>query len=349
MTRYEDAGVNISRGDEAVERLKKHVAGTYTKDVLAGAGAYAGAFDVSNFKNMDSPTLLATIDGVGTKTLIAGKINKWDGIGEDIVNHCANDLVCQGAAPLLFLDYIASSRLEPSIIEEIVAGMSRACKALGCVLIGGETAEMPQVYSEGSHDVVGAMIGVADREKMITGAGIEEGDILIALPSNGLHTNGYSLARKVLLEATPRGASGTLRGALPDLHAYVPELGCTLGEALLKPHTEYSRLVCHLHHSIGLKGVAHITGSGIPGNLPRILPEGLGARIEKVAIKVLPIFKLIQKHGSVPDEDMYATFNMGVGMVLVIDPKNQDAILREAKDAYRVGEVIEGKDVLFVH
>jgi phosphoribosylformylglycinamidine cyclo-ligase len=337
MTRYEDAGVNISRGDEAVERLKKHVVSTYTKDVLAGVGAYAGALDVSSFKNMDAPTLLATVDGVGTKTLVAERMGKWDGIGEDIVHHCANDLVCQGAAPLLFLDYVASSRLNPSTIEEIVAGMSRACKALDCVLIGGETAEMPQVYSEGSHDVVGAMIGVADREHMITGKNIKEGDVLIALPSNGLHTNGYSLARKVLLD-----------DAKLDLTKHFPELGCSLAEALLKPHTEYSRLVRKLHDSIGLNGVAHITGSGIPGNLPRILPKGLGARIERSAIKVLPIFPLIQKQGSVSDEDMVATFNMGVGMILVVSEKNATKVLGEAKGSYILGKTVSGEGVQFV-
>ncbi|MEK7136933.1 MAG: phosphoribosylformylglycinamidine cyclo-ligase [Patescibacteria group bacterium] len=337
MTRYEDAGVNISRGDEAVERLKKHVVSTYTKNVLAGVGAYAGALDVSSFKNMKEPTLLATIDGVGTKTLVAERMGKWDGIGEDIVNHCANDLVCQGAAPLLFLDYVASSRLNPSTIEEIVAGMSRACKALGCVLIGGETAEMPQVYAEGSHDVVGAMIGVADRDSMITGNDIQKGDVLIALPSNGLHTNGYSLARKVLLD-----------DAKLDITKHFPELGCSLAEALLKPHTEYSRLVRKLHDSIGLKGVAHITGSGIPGNLPRILPEGLGAKIEKNAIKVLPIFQLIQKQGAVPDEDMFATLNMGVGMLLVLDPLNKETALREAQGSYLLGEVTQGEGVEIV-
>lgn len=331
---YSDAGVDIARGDEAVERLKKHVEGTYTQDVLGGVGWYAGALRAGAVKSMRDPVLLATMDGVGTKTIIAAELGQWEGIGHDIVNHCANDLVCQGGAPLLFLDYIAASRLAPAVIAEIVKGMSEACRTLGCILIGGETAEMPKVYAEGAHDVVGTMIGVAEREEIITGAGTKAGDILIALPSSGLHTNGYSLARKVLLS-----------DAKLDLRKKVPPLDCTLGEALLRPHAEYSRLVRKLHEEIGLRGVAHITGSGIPGNLPRVLPEGLGARIERKAIRVLPIFRLIQEKGKIADKDMDDAFNMGVGMILVVAPEKRDAVLRETEGSYVIGEVVRGERV----
>lgn len=350
MTGYRDAGVDITKGDEAVERLKKHVEQTYTKEVLQGVGAYAGSLSAKRLKSMEDPVLLFTIDGVGTKTAVAEAMaalyrneatgtgpNPWRGIGHDIVHHCANDLVCQGAEPLVFLDYVASSSLDPAVIEEIVAGMSEACRAIGCALIGGETAEMPQVYHPGAHDVVGTMAGIVERDRMITGENICAGDVLIALPSNGLHTNGYSLAREALLE----------QGKF-ELQTHMTAFGSTLGEALLKPHTEYSRLVRRLHSESGLKGVAHITGSGIPGNLPRIFPEGLGARIEKKAIRVLPIFTLIQEQGNVPERDMFDTFNMGAGMILVTEKAKKDAVLREATGSYAIGEVIKGSGVQFV-
>ena len=337
MTSYSDAGVDIERGEEAVRRLKKHVERTYTDHVLAGVGWFSGILDVKELLKYSSPVLSFTIDGVGTKTMIAAMIQKWHGIGEDIVHHCANDLVCQGGSPLAFLDYLASSRLDPAIIEEIVAGMSDACERLGCVLIGGETAEMPKVYHDGAHDVAGAMVGVAEKSALITGESIRAGDTLVALPSNGLHTNGYSLARKVLIE-----------DAKMDLSVALPELGMTLGEALLKPHTEYSRLVRKLRDAIGLKGVAHITGGGIPGNLPRILPKGLGAKVHRSAIRVLPIFELIQRTGKVPQEAMEEAMNMGVGIILVIDPLKQNEILAGAEGAYIIGEVCKGEEVQYV-
>lgn len=332
---YASAGVDISRGDEAVRRLKKHVETTFTKNVLRGVGSFAGALDVSEIKDFDRPVILASIDGVGTKTVIAERTGKWEGIGHDIVNHSANDLVCQGAAPLLFLDYLAASRLDPAVIETIVKGMSDACRNVGCVLIGGETAEMPNVYTEGSYDVAGAIIGTAERSRMITGDDMSEGDVLIALPSNGLHTNGYSLARKVLLEDAEM--------ALNDV---VPELKETLGDALLKPHSPYSPLVLRLHREIGLKGVAHITGGGIAGNLVRIIPKGLGAIIDKKLIKVLPIFELIQKAGNVTDEAMYEAMNMGVGMILVVEEKLSKKVLKEAEGSSVIGKVVKGSGVL---
>jgi len=335
---YASAGVDISRGDEAVRRLKKHVETTFTKNVLRGVGSFAGALEVPEMKDLDRPVILASIDGVGTKTVIAERTGKWEGIGHDIVNHSANDLVCQGAAPLLFLDYLAASRLDPAVIETIVKGMSEACRNVGCVLIGGETAEMPKVYTEGSYDVAGAIIGTAERDRMITGDEISEGDVLIALPSNGLHTNGYSLARKVLLEDAEM--------ALNDV---VPELEETLGDALLKPHSPYSPLVLALHREIGLKGVAHITGGGIAGNLVRILPEGLGAEVDKKSIRVLPIFTLIQKAGNVADEAMYEAMNMGVGMILVVEEKIAKKVLKETEGSYIIGKIVKGSGVSLIN
>ena len=352
MSSYKDAGVDIERGEEAVRRITKHVKSTYTKDVLGGVGWFAGVLNASALKKMEEPVLLATIDGVGTKTAIAATMaalypseasgtgplpwDPWNGIGHDIVNHSANDLAAQGGTPLLFLDYLASSRLDPVVIEKIVAGMSEACKALECVLIGGETAEMPDVYHEGAHDVAGCMIGVAERREMITGEGICAGDVLIALPSSGLHTNGYSLARKVLLE-----------DAKMDLHAKLPELDCTPGEALLKPHTCYSPLVRKLHKKIGLHGVAHITGGGIPGNLPRIFPKGLGAEVKRSAINVLPIFTLIQEKGNVSEEEMDEAMNMGVGMILVVTEKDVKKVLGVGR-GYVLGKVVKGEGVKYV-
>jgi phosphoribosylformylglycinamidine cyclo-ligase len=335
MTTYSDAGVDIDRGEEAVRRLKKHVEKTYSDDVLGGIGWFSGVINVKSLKNFTEPVLSFTIDGVGTKTIIAAMLGRWKGIGHDIVNHCANDLVCQGGTPLAFLDYLASSTLDPAIVEEIVSGMSEACQTLDCVLIGGETAEMPKVYHKGATDVAGAMVGVAERSKMITGEKIRAGDLLVALPSSGLHTNGYSLARKVLLE-----------DAKMDLGTKLEDTGITLGEALLAPHTEYSRLVRKLHDAVGINGVAHITGGGIPGNLPRILPKGLGAQVKRSAIGVLPLFTLMQEKGNVPQEDMESAMNMGVGMILVIHPSKLEGVLREAKAAYVIGEVCKGEAVV---
>ncbi len=337
MTSYSDAGVSIERGEETVRRLRKHVEKTYSDDVLGGIGWFSGVINAASLKKFEEPVLSFTIDGVGTKTIIAAALGKWKGIGHDIVNHCANDLVCQGGAPFAFLDYLASSTLDPAVVEEIVSGMSEACQTLDCVLIGGETAEMPQVYHEGATDVAGAMVGIAEKKQLLTGEHIRAGDLLVALPSNGLHTNGYSLARKVLLES-----------AKMDLTEELSELGMTLGEALLAPHTEYSRLVRKLRDTIGLHGVAHITGGGIPGNLPRILPKGLGARVQRSSIGVLPIFKLIQEKGNVPQEEMDATMNIGVGMILVADPGKLEGILHEANTAYVIGEVCKGEAVVIV-
>jgi phosphoribosylformylglycinamidine cyclo-ligase len=327
MTTYREAGVDIARGEEAVQRLRQHVETTFTEHVLQGIGAFAGALDERAVGKHQHPVFLATIDGVGTKTLLAAQVHRWEGIGLDLVHHCANDLVCHGAAPLLFLDYVASSVLDPVIVEELVRGMSAACRSLSCVLLGGETAEMPAVYHAGAYDVVGAMIGVAERQKLITGKEIRAGDILIGLPSNGLHTNGYSLARKIIADA-----------AL-SLDDAVPELGATLAGALLRPHTLYAPLVLKLHREVGLKGVAHITGGGIHGNLRRVLPPGLRAEVRRGALPTPPIFTFLARVGRLSQETMDEAFNQGVGMVLVIAREVQDAILLRAPGSAVLGTV----------
>jgi phosphoribosylformylglycinamidine cyclo-ligase len=272
------------------------------------------------------------MDGVGTKTVVAHQTGMWDGIGKDIVNHCANDLVCQGGRPLFFLDYMASSSLNPEIAETLVRSMSEACKDLDCVLIGGETAEMPTVYHEGAHDVVGTMVGFADRERMFRSEDIVEGDVCIALPSNGLHTNGYTLARKVF--------------GNDNLIEQNKILGCSIAEALLKPHTCYAPLVLKLHEQIGIKAVAHITGGGIQGNLKRILPDGLGASIEKSSIEVLPIFEMMQERGGINDDDMYEAFNMGVGMILVVAANKEKDIRAGAEGSSVIGKISSVSGVL---
>ena len=331
---YKSAGVDIEKGEDAVNRLKKHVETTFTDKVLRGIGSFGGAIDASDIKSQNQPVIVSSIDGVGTKTIVAAMANQWENTGHDIVNHSANDLVCQGAKPLVFLDYVAAGKLNPETIENIVKGASEACRDLGCVLIGGETAEMPKVYCEGSHDIVGAMVGTVDRPKMITGDSITKDDVCIALPSNGLHTNGYSLARKVLLE-----------DAKMDVNQNVEELGCSLAEALLAPHTPYANLVLDLHESIGIKGVAHITGGGIKGNLSRILPKGLGAKIQKDKIVTPPIFNLIQKTGNISDDAMFEAFNMGVGMILVVSEDIVDEVIEKSEGGYTVGEVVLGDGI----
>ncbi len=342
MANYKDAGVNIAAADLATSKFKKHVKKTLTKDVLLGVGAFGGAIDVSSLKKMKSPVLVSSIDGVGTKIKIAAATNKWDTVGKDLVNHCANDILCSGAKPLFFLDYIASSKLEPEIVESIVKGMSEACIELGIPLLGGETAEMPGVYAEKEHDVVGCIIGVADREDLLNGSKIKKGDVLLGLESNGLHTNGYSLARKVLLEI-----------ANYELNAPIKELGKTLGEELLKVHRTYSKEVLALRKKFRINGITHITGGGLVDNVPRTLPKGLGAKILKSKIKVPKIFRLIKLNGKVDDVEMFKVFNMGIGLVLVVSSNDAGNIIQELSNKHSlnasiIGEVVPGKGVELV-
>lgn len=305
---YANAGVNIAVGNRATELMKAVVRTTYGPEVLSDTGSFGGLFDISALKTMDKPVLVASTDGVGTKTKVAARLNKWDTIGQDLVNHCINDILVQGARPLFFLDYVASSKLDAEQIATIVGGVAQGCKEAGCALLGGETAEMPGVYEPGEIDLAGTIIGVVERERVIDGSRIQAGDVILALPSTGLHTNGFSLARKVLADV--------------DWNAVHPDLGTTPGEALLAIHRCYFQPIRLLWEAgIDIRGLAHITGGGVIDNLPRILPDGLGAVIRRGTWTEPKIFGLIERLGNVDELDMFHAFNMGMGMLVVLAPE----------------------------
>lgn len=324
---YQDAGVDIERATRAKKAMAASVRSTYGPEVLAGHGSFGGLFDVEKLQQARHPVLVASTDGVGTKTMVAAAANRFDTIGQDLVNHCVNDILVQGATPLFFLDYVASSHLDPDRIVEIVNGVARACREASCALLGGETAEMPGVYRENELDLVGTIVGWVERDRIIDGHDIQPGDVLFGLPSTGLHTNGYSLARKVLAH-------------LP-LDSEMPESGGKLVDALLAPHRSYLDPVKRLMNVLQIKGLVHITGGGFYDNIPRILPDGQGARIKRGTWPVLPIFELIQSLGQVTPEEMYRVFNMGIGMIVIVaaDHAQQAAnILGNA--GHRIGEII---------
>ena len=327
-TTYRDAGVDIAAGNRAVHLMKSAVQSTYGKEVLAGIGAFGGHFDAAALKGMAAPVLVASTDGVGTKTKIAAALGRYDSIGHDIVGHCVNDILVQGARPLFFLDYVAFNKLVPERVAAIVTGIADACKSVGCALLGGETAEMPGVYEDNEFDLVGTIIGAVERGRIIDGSGIETGDIIIGIASNGLHTNGFSLARKVL--------------AGRDLTALVPELGRSLGDALLAPHRPYLNELEELWRAgVTVKGMAHITGGGLIENPPRILPERIAARIRRGAWPMPPLFQLIQREGGIDPHEMARVFNVGLGMLLFVPEKEaQKALNVIGKDAWIVGEAI---------
>jgi phosphoribosylformylglycinamidine cyclo-ligase len=309
---YKESGVDIDAAMESVNRIKGHVKRTFTPDVRMDIGKFGGAISAARLKSMEDPVLVSSIDGVGTKLIVARMMGKWDTVGKDIVNHSVGDIMTTGAEPMFFLDYIANEKMDPPVIEQIVKGMSEACMEANVAIIGGELAEMPGTYVKGERDIAGCIVGTVERSRMIDGSNIQEGDILIGLVSNGLHTSGYSLARKVLF-----GMAGYSVDDRPE------ELGGeSVGEALMKPHTLYSKAVLPLLKQFDIRGIAHITGGGLVDNTPRIFPGGLSAMIRKGALPVPPIFTLIQKKGNVPEADMYRSFNMGVGMVLVA-PQHQ--------------------------
>jgi phosphoribosylformylglycinamidine cyclo-ligase len=335
MTTYSDAGVNIEKSNEVVNRIKKHVKSTFNETVLLDSGLFCGAIDLKKIKKIKEPVLLASIDGIGTKTIIAKQMNKWDSIGQDLVNHSVNDILCHGAEPIAFLDYVASSKLNPEIIEEIVKGMSIACKENSIALIAGETAEMPGTYKENEVDVAGTIIGIAEKNKMITGKKIQQGDKIIGLPSNGLHTNGYSLARKVITD-NKMSLKEQFEAEKEDF---------TLGQLLLKIHKSYLKEVSYLMKKFELKGIAHITGGGLIDNIPRILPEGIGVKINKQKITVPFIFRLLQEKGKIFEDEMYKTFNMGIGMVLIVSEKDSEKIVSELKTKFKMNAVILGKTI----
>jgi phosphoribosylformylglycinamidine cyclo-ligase len=331
---YSDAGVDIDAATRATDKIKELARRTFNERTLSEIGSFGGMFDGA-FPSLKQPVLVASADGVGTKLKIAFITGVHNTVGHDLVNHCVNDILVQGARPLFFLDYIATGRLLPEVVAGIVEGVANGCRENGCVLLGGETAEMPDFYSAGEYDIAGFIVGVTDREKVIDGKRITPGDVLLALPSVGLHTNGYSLARKLFFEVA---------GYKADTH--LEELQMTVGEALLQPHVSYLKQLDGLLDSGIIKGLAHITGGGLTDNIPRILPEGSAVEIDKGSWPMLPVFKLMQQIGNVSAAEMYRTFNMGAGMVIVTSMQDQNAVesyLRQQGTAvYQIGRVIHG-------
>jgi phosphoribosylformylglycinamidine cyclo-ligase len=324
---YSRAGVDIDAGNDAVRRIKALAKGTYTPGVLSGVGSFGGLFALDG--SVPDPVLVASADGVGTKLKVAFMAGVHDTVGVDLVNHCVNDILVQGARPLFFLDYLATGRLAPAVAEQIVRGMADACRVNGCALLGGETAEMPGFYAEGEYDVAGFIVGVVGRSRVIDGRGVVAGDQLIALPSSGLHTNGYSLARRIVFDELG------LR-----IDSVVPELGETVGAALLRPHRSYLKDVMPLLDQGVIKGMAHITGGGITENLPRTLPEGLGFTLDRQSWAIPPLFTWLQRAGGVTEAEMFRAFNMGVGLVLVCAPASVPGVLsRLGPDAWVLGRV----------
>jgi phosphoribosylformylglycinamidine cyclo-ligase len=333
---YKASGVDIDAGNEAVRRIRGLARSTFTPAVLSDIGSFGGLFRLEPGRFKD-PVLVASADGVGTKLKVAFMADKHDTVGMDLVNHCVNDILVQGAEPLFFLDYLATGRLSPVVAESIVGGMAAACRENGCALLGGETAEMPGFYADGEYDLAGFIVGAADRSRLITGRGIGAGDVLIGVPSTGLHTNGYSLARRIAFD---------LLGLSVDSH--VPALGRTIGDALLVPHRSYLPLVRPMLEGSLIKGMAHITGGGITDNLPRVLPASAVASVDLSRWQVPPLFQWLMEQGRVPLDDMLRTFNMGIGFVLVTARDDARALIDElaargGQDARVIGEIVPGE------
>jgi phosphoribosylformylglycinamidine cyclo-ligase len=331
---YADAGVNIDRANRTKQRIKYLAHKTFTRGVLSEIGGFGGLFSVDK-KYLD-PVLVSSVDGVGTKLKVAFDMNVHHTVGADLVNHCVNDIAVQGAAPLFFMDYLATGKLNPEIAEKVVEGLAEACKHNGCALIGGETAEMPGFYSEGEYDLAGFIVGVVERERIVTGKDVQVGDIVLGLPSNGLHTNGYSLARKLLFE---------IAGYSPE--TYVNEVKNKVGNELMRTHRSYWPVIKKMVAGEAVVAMAHITGGGITENLPRVLPRGTAAVIELGTWPVLPIFEHLQKLGNIPHDEMLRTFNMGIGMLLVVPAKKfkkaQTLLERAGEKFYSVGRIVKGE------
>jgi phosphoribosylformylglycinamidine cyclo-ligase len=346
---YAAAGVDIDAAERLVGRIKELVRSAGRPEVLAGVGPFAGLFGLGQY---GEPVLVASADGVGTKLKLAAVLGRYDTVGVDLVNHCVNDILTAGAEPLFFLDYLASSNLGEEEKVAVVRGLVSACRAAGCALIGGETADMPDLYAPGDFDLVGFILGVVERDRIIDGSTIEEGDVLLGLPSSGLHTNGYSLVRQVFgigkggAQTGGRPADPVRQGRILD--GYYPGLGVTLGEVLLIPHRCYYQELKPLLGNI--KGMAHITGGGIPGNVARILPNNVAARFDGGSWRVPPIFELIQKTGRISDDEMYRVFNMGLGMVLACSEEGASAVRRALPEAKIVGRVVrqEGAEAVIL-
>jgi phosphoribosylformylglycinamidine cyclo-ligase len=331
---YADAGVDIDRANRTKKRIKYLAHKTFTRGVLSEIGGFGGLFSIDREKYLD-PVLVSSVDGVGTKLKIAFEMKMHHTIGADLVNHCVNDIAVQGAAPLFFMDYLATGKLDPEVAEKVVEGLADACKQNGCALIGGETAEMPGFYPDGEYDLAGFIVGVVERERIITGKTVQPGDVILGLASNGLHTNGYSLARKLLFDI-----------ARYTSDSYVNELKGKVGNELMHTHRSYWPIVKKLVNADCVSALAHITGGGITENLPRVLPRGVAAVIEMGTWPVLPIFEHLQKLGNVPPDEMLRSFNMGLGMLIVVPSvkfkKAQSVLDKIGEKAYTVGRIVKG-------
>ncbi len=332
--KYADAGVDIAAAADAKQRIRHHASRTFTPGVLGGIGGFGGLFALDE-KKWKEPVLVSSTDGVGTKLKVAMATGVHSTVGGDLVNHCINDILVQGAEPLFFLDYLAMGKLDPNVVEQLVDGMSRACRKAGCALIGGETAEMPGFYPVGEYDLAGFIVGVVERSKLLTGKKVKPGDALIALPSAGLHTNGYSLARKLAFDVAK---------LKPD--TYVAEIGNKIGAELLKPHLCYAPALKSILARDSVSALAHITGGGIPGNLPRVLPSGVQAQIDLAAWPVPPIFKYLAKIGKIETDELLQSFNLGVGMILVVPQSRVQSVeadlKRRREKFFRIGRIERG-------
>lgn len=333
---YKASGVDIDAGNETVRRIRSLARSTFTPGVLSDIGSFGGLFrlDLGTFRD---PVLVSSADGVGTKLKVAFLANRHDTVGADLVNHCVNDILVQGATPLFFLDYLATGRLSPDVAESIVGGMATACRANTCALLGGETAEMPGMYADGEYDLAGFIVGAVDRERLINGRAVAVGDVLVGVPSSGLHTNGYSLARRIVFDHL---------GLTVD--SYIAELEQSVGAALLEPHRSYLPFVQPLLEAGRIKAMAHITGGGITDNLPRVLPHGTAAVVDVTTWEVPPLFQWLQRSGNVPFDEMLRTFNMGVGLIIVCgadqaEPLISELAARGGRDARVIGEVVAGE------
>tara|TARA_Y100001970_G_C14249233_1_gene870544 strand:+ start:781 stop:1827 length:1047 start_codon:yes stop_codon:yes gene_type:complete len=334
--KYSTAGVDIDAGNKAVEIIKDEVKSTFSSNVLTGIGGFGSLFEIGDLiKDYKKPVLVQSIDGVGTKTIIARKMNKYNTIGLDLLSAAANDIIVMGARPLTFLDYIANDKLKPKTVKEIIIGIAQGCRDTGVSLVGGETAEMPDTYLPNEHDLVGIITGIVEKDKIITGESIETNDVVLGLPSSGLHTNGYSLARKLFFEIGNH-----------KIDSVIPDLDKTVGETLLEPHINYTNPVqLLLNKNFNIKGIAHITGGGLIENIPRILPQGCDVKIQKNSWPHLPVFDVMQSIGNLEDFEMYRTFNMGIGLILIVSPSSEKEVktnLENFSDVYNIGRVIEG-------
>jgi phosphoribosylformylglycinamidine cyclo-ligase len=333
---YKASGVDIDAGNETVRRIRTLARSTFTPGVISDIGSFGGLFQLEPGRYRE-PVLVSSADGVGTKLKLAFLTNRHNTVGVDLVNHCVNDILVQGAEPLFFMDYLATGRLSPDVAQQIIDGIASACRDNGCALLGGETAEMPGFYSDGEYDLAGFIVGVVDRKSLINGRTIAVGDVLVGVPSSGLHTNGYSLARKIVFEQLRL-----------QVDSRVPELGRTVGDALLEPHRSYLGMIRPLLDGGRIKAMAHITGGGITDNLPRVLPHGTAAVVDGSAWEVPPLFRWLQRSGGVPVEDLMRTFNMGIGLIIVTSREGSEPLIEElaargGRDARVIGEVVPGE------